>query len=103
MRLADSVPQPDPMLLRRRPGGYWDAHPGPEDAFLVAEVAETSAAYDRQVKLPLYAEAGAAEAWLVGLARRRVEVHRSPAQGRYREVTLAGRRDRSRRRRFPAP
>lgn len=42
--------------------------PGPE-VLLVVEVAETSAAYDREVKLPRYAGAGIAEVWLVDLAQ----------------------------------
>ncbi len=50
-----SEPQPDLALLRPRTGGDARAHPGPQDVLLVLEVAETSAAFDRQVKLPLYA------------------------------------------------
>lgn len=35
---------------------------------MVVEVAETTADADRVIKLPLYARAGIAEVWLVGLA-----------------------------------
>ncbi|HEV8683316.1 MAG TPA: Uma2 family endonuclease [Actinomycetota bacterium] len=87
VRLSDfSEPQPDLMLLRRRPDFYRDAHPTPADVLLLVEVADTSAAYDRSVKVPLYAHAGIPEYWLVDLERGVVEVHRSPAGDRYGEV-----------------
>jgi Uma2 family endonuclease len=53
-----SEPQPDLTVLKPRPDFYAKAHPGPADVFLVVEVAETSAAYDRDMKVPLYAQAG---------------------------------------------
>ncbi len=36
----------------------------PEEALLVVEIADTSLAYDRNTKLPLYAATGIPEAWL---------------------------------------
>ncbi len=75
-------PEPDFVLLRERPG---DELPVPRDALLVIEVADTSLAYDRNVKLPLYAEAGIPEVWIVDLHERKVEVHSEPAGGSYRK------------------
>ncbi|MGH9063130.1 MAG: Uma2 family endonuclease [Acidimicrobiales bacterium] len=89
LRLPGSEPQPDLMLLAPRPSGYWDAHPGPRDVLLLVEVADTTVRYDREVKLPLYAEAGVPEAWLVDMVAGRVEVHREPRPDGYRTVTLA--------------
>jgi serine/threonine protein kinase len=43
---------------------------------------------DRKVKLPAYARAGIAEAWLVDLYNDRVEVHSRPASGVYQEVRI---------------
>ena len=63
-----SEPQPDLALLQPREDFYAAAHPGPGDTLLVVEVAETTADADRVIKLPLYARAGIAEVWLVGLA-----------------------------------
>jgi hypothetical protein len=40
---------------------------GDTDVLLVVEVADRSLAYDRQVKLPLYAQTGVRAAWLLGL------------------------------------
>jgi len=82
----DSEPQPDLVLLRPRADFYAEDHPGPEDVLLLVEVAEASLAYDREVKLPLYAQAGIPEVWLVHLAENQVEVHRGPREGRYGET-----------------
>ena len=40
---------------------------------------DTSAAFDRGVKLPLYARAGIVETWLVGLGVDRVDLFRQPS------------------------
>lgn len=92
IRLPDNTePQPDIALVRRRPEGYKAAHPRPEDILLVIEVADSSLTYDRDTKLPLYAAAGIAEAWLMNLPADRIEVHRDPSPAGYRSVTLVGR------------
>ena len=56
-----SEPQPDVALLRPRPDFYRNAHPTPTDVFLIVEVADTTLAYDTQIKLPLYARHGVPE------------------------------------------
>ncbi|MBC7104848.1 MAG: Uma2 family endonuclease [Firmicutes bacterium] len=87
VRLGEhSEPQPDLALLVPRADFYAASHPGPQDVLLVVEVVETSAPYDREVKVPLYARAGIPEVWLADLAEGCVEVHRSPAGGGYAEV-----------------
>lgn len=77
--------QPDVALLRRREDFYSRSHPTPADVLLVVEVADTSAAYDREVKLPLYARAGVPGVWLVDLNEGAVEVYAAPESGEYRE------------------
>lgn len=92
VRLGDfGEPQPDIALLRPRADFYAAEHPGPEDVLLVIEIAETSADYDRQVKVPLYARWGIPDAWLVDLAQDRIEVYRSPSPEGYREVRVVSR------------
>jgi Uma2 family endonuclease len=73
-----SEPQPDVVLLRHRPDYYAGGHPGPEDILLLVEVGDTTAAWDRERKLPLYAAAGVREVWLVDLPAGTVEVCRRP-------------------------
>jgi Uma2 family endonuclease len=84
-----SEPLPDIALLRPRADDYRSAHPGPADVMLVIEVADSSLAYDRDVKLPRYARAGIPEVWLVDLAGRRLLIHRRPDAGRYAEAVPA--------------
>jgi Uma2 family endonuclease len=85
--------QPDVALLRPRADFYRGAHPGPADVLLVIEVADTTGAYDRAVKLPLYASSGVPEVWLVDLDGGRVEVHRAPRPEGYSEVRILRRGD----------
>jgi Uma2 family endonuclease len=91
--LPDSVPQPDLALAHARDHGYREAHPTPADLILLVEVADTSLKRDRLLKLPLYAEAGVPEVWIVDVNQRAVEVHRDPVEGAYRETLTFGRAD----------
>ncbi|MCL0078158.1 Uma2 family endonuclease [Dehalococcoidia bacterium] len=95
IRLGErSEPQPDLALLRPRPDFYSPAHPGPEDILLVIEVAETSADYDRVIKVPLYARGGILEVWLVNLEGEAIEVYQSPSLEGYHEMETLRRGDR---------
>jgi hypothetical protein len=82
---ARSEPQPDLMLLRPREDFYGRAHPTPEDALLLVEVADTSLRHDRERKLPVYARAGVPEVWIVNREADAVEVFREPSPGGYHE------------------
>jgi Uma2 family endonuclease len=87
IRLSDlSEPQPDVTLLRWRDDFYRHTHPRPADVLLVIEVADTTVATDRTVKLPLYAQAGINEVWLVNLPEEQIELYTAPANGVYQTV-----------------
>ncbi len=85
-----SEPQPDLAVLAWRDDGYRDELPGPADVLLVVEVAESSVATDRDVKLPLYGRAGIGEAWLVDLPAGTIEVHTGPSPAGYRGRSVHG-------------
>jgi Uma2 family endonuclease len=51
---------------------------------LILEIADTSANYDRTVKVPLYGRSGIPEVWLIDLLEGVVEVYRTPAPVGYR-------------------
>ena len=90
LRLDDNgEPEPDVVVLR--PDSPEDRHPGPGDVLLVVEVADTSLAYDRGTKAPLYARHGIPELWIVDLGGERVEVHREASPSGYRLVQVFGR------------
>ncbi|GAB6039341.1 Uma2 family endonuclease [Endothiovibrio diazotrophicus] len=83
-----SEPQPDLCVLRPREDFYIDAHPTAADVLLAVEVSDTTLAYDRGVKLPLYARHGIPEYWLVDLTGGRLEAHHTPRDGEYRHMDL---------------
>lgn len=87
----NSEPQPDFVIVSYRPESDAGGHPGPEDVLLLVEVSDTTLAYDRNRKLPLYAAAGIREVWIVDLAGARVLVFREPRDGRYTTTLTAGR------------
>jgi Uma2 family endonuclease len=67
-----SEPEPDLAVLRPRADFYTESHPQAADALLLIEVADSSIAYDLQVKVPLYARHGIPEVWVVDIPDRRV-------------------------------
>ncbi len=87
IRLNDfSEPEPDLALLRLRDDFYRAAHPTPADVLLIIEVADTTLAYDRQVKVPLYAKAGVEEIWIVNLIEEQIEIYAELAGGTYQTI-----------------
>jgi Uma2 family endonuclease len=82
-----SEPEPDLMLLRPRADHYGSSHPGAADVLLLIEVADSSARYDREIKVPLYARHGVAEVWVLDLDARRALFHRSGNGSDYADVT----------------
>ena len=82
---AYSEPEPDVVLLRPRTDFYADAHPVAADVLLAIEVSDTSADYDREVKLSLYAQAGLPEVWLIDLQKGHIEVYARPQGDAYQQ------------------
>jgi Uma2 family endonuclease len=80
---ALNEPQPDVMLLKPREDYYQDRHPGAAAVLLLVELSESSLAYDRGMKLALYARFGVPEVWIVDLPGAAIEVYREPAGGAY--------------------
>ncbi len=79
----NSEPQPDVALLKPRDDFYATAHPQPQDIFLLIEVSDSTVMYDREEKIPLYAEANIIEVWLVDINEQIVEVYQQPTAARY--------------------
>jgi Uma2 family endonuclease len=78
-----SAPQPDIALLRPRDDFYASAHPGPADILLLVEVADSSLAYDRDEKLPVYARFRIPEVWIIDIRGGHLDIHRDPDGERY--------------------
>ena len=76
------APEPDVALLRI--ADYTGRHPEGGDVLLAVEVSVTTLRYDRDVKVPLFAEAGIPEVWIVNFEDQTLEVYRDLQDGRYR-------------------
>jgi Uma2 family endonuclease len=81
-----SEPEPDIALLKPRRDFYKKSHPQAEDILLLIEVADTSIDYDRKIKIPLYAEHGVPEVWLIDLNLGRVEIYLEPSKDGFRKL-----------------
>jgi Uma2 family endonuclease len=80
---TSSEPQPDLALLRPREDFYVKSHPRSGDVLLLIEISDTTLTYDRDTKIPLYAQAGVREVWLIDINGRHLDVYRQPEEGRY--------------------
>lgn len=83
VRLTDfNEPEPDIALadLTKYDGRR---HPQPGEILLVVEVSDSTLKYDRDTKLPLYAEAEIPEVWIVNLPNNIIEIHQKPSVGIY--------------------
>ncbi len=89
----DSEPEPDVALLKPRDDSYASRHPRPNEVLLVVEVADSSLPFDQEVKVPLYAQVGIPEVWVVALDEDRVHAYQMPKSGSYREQTIYERGD----------
>lgn len=76
---ADSEPEPDVSVVRGKPEDYESQHPTAANVLLVAEVSDSTLAYDRGVKKEIYAEAGIPVYWIVNLVERQIEVYSQPS------------------------
>jgi Uma2 family endonuclease len=86
-----SEPLPDVALLKRRDDFYAQANPQPWDVLLIIEVADSSVEYDRDIKIPLYAEAPIPEVWLINLPKETIEIYSQPIGDAYREIRIVKR------------
>ena len=81
-----SEPQPDLAILKRREDFYAEALPTPADILLVIEVADSTIAYDREIKSVLYAAAGVPEMWLFDVNRKIIEGYSQPSALGYKRI-----------------
>ncbi len=73
--LGKNAPEVDIAILDMR---YYERLPTAADAHACIEVSDTTYRDDRRVKIPMYVAAGI-PAWIVNIAKRRVEEYAAPA------------------------
>ena len=84
----ESKPEPDVAVTREPVTAYRQQHPAPSDLLLVAEVSDSTLAFDLNQKAALYARAGIADYWVADVVGRRFLVHRQPTPNGYQEITV---------------
>ena len=77
---TNSEPEPDITIIKLRDDDYLSNHPQPKDILLVIEIADSTLRYDKEIKLPLYAEAGISHYWLFNLVANHWEAYSNPYQ-----------------------
>jgi Uma2 family endonuclease len=81
----DSEPEPDIVVLRPE-CLYRTEVPSAQDVLLIIEVSHSTLAYDRDVKIPLYAKHNIPEVWIFETTTRAVSIYREPARNTYRRL-----------------
>lgn len=77
---SNSEPEPDFTIVFNASDDYLAAHPTANDIILVIEISDSSLSYDREIKLPLYAEDRISDFWIFNLSDRILEVYSKPYQ-----------------------
>ncbi len=75
---SNSEPEPDVVIAKKKNDNYISAHPTVADIILIIEISDSTIQYDRETKLPLYAEAGINYYWIVNLVKNYLEVYSNP-------------------------
>ncbi len=90
----ENAPEPDIFVLHGSRMTFYQRDPLPEEYAYLIEISDSTLHVDRQRKLPLYAQFGVPEYWIVNLQNRSLEVYRVPAKdlesgrGYYKEKTI---------------
>lgn len=86
----NSQPEPDIAVVRIDPLDYATHHPTPSEVYLIIEVADSSLAYDREIKAKIYARSGIADYWVLNVNDRQLHVFREPADDGYQSEVILG-------------
>lgn len=81
----NSEPQPDLSILQRREDFYNAGHPTPNNIFALVEVSDSTIEFDRDVKVPIYAQEQIPEIWLVNLNNTQIERYCQPIDDTYQQ------------------
>jgi Uma2 family endonuclease len=82
IKLSDSEPEPDLVVVRGPLTLYERRHPRPAEITLVIEVADTTLETDRRDKGRAYARARIPRYWIINLKERQIEVYTEPRTGK---------------------
>lgn len=89
----NSEPEPDIAVVRLDPNRYRDAHPSPEDVYLLIEVSDSTLKFDREQKSKIYAQANILEYWVIDVKQKKIVVFRQPQNDSYQSQQILNSND----------
>jgi Uma2 family endonuclease len=79
MTTSDSEPEPDLAIVSGDEMDYFGRHPGPADAALVVEVADSTLHDDQTIKYRVYAKAAVGVYWIINIPEQQIHVYEIPS------------------------
>ncbi|KYC36372.1 hypothetical protein WA1_42435 [Scytonema hofmannii PCC 7110] len=73
-------PEPDLVIVQNQDDDYLRSHPNPCNVLLLIEISDSSLKYDKEVKLPTYAQGGISDYWIFNLIDNCLECYSTPYQ-----------------------
>ncbi|HSF75455.1 MAG TPA: Uma2 family endonuclease [Microcoleus sp.] len=86
----NSEPEPDIAVVIIDQFDCATHHPTPSEVYLIIEVADSSLAYDREIKDNIYARSGIADYWVLNVGERQLHVFLEPAENGYQSEVIIG-------------
>jgi Uma2 family endonuclease len=80
--LPKNEPEPDCVVATGPATKYFPRHPGVDDLLFIAEVADSSRNFVREMKNQVYAAVGIPVYWIVNVKDRIIEVYTKPGNGK---------------------
>lgn len=74
-----SEPESDIVLVKPPFEKYFDAHPTPEEIYLILEISDSTLGYDRETKGAAYARAGILQYLVLNVREKTLEDYREPS------------------------
>lgn len=84
----NSEPEPDIAVVRIDPNEYYDRYPGPDDIFLIIEVADSTLLSDRRQKALIYSKAGIQDYWILDVNTDQIYQFREPGTTGYKQESI---------------
>lgn len=78
-----SEPEPDIVLAKLPLTRYFEAHPTPNEIYLILEVSDTTLGYDRNTKAEAYSRAGIQQYLVLNIQNKTIEDYREPSADGY--------------------
>ena len=83
-----ALSEPDVVICKLKEDFYLDNKPTPKDIFLLIEVSDSTLEFDKKIKLPLYAESGIPEYWIIDVNDNQILKYTLPEGNQYKKLEI---------------